>query len=178
LTGTLTLPERIGFVPEDRLRDALVPEWTIVENVALKNAGSARGRLPWGEFEREATALMERFDVRGDGPRARVASLSGGNQQKLVLARELEGDPSLLVVEQPTRGLDISASAAIHEQLLDARDRGAAVLVASADLDELLMLADRVIVAFDGRIREVERDAQAVGRAMLGLAESSAVAHS
>jgi simple sugar transport system ATP-binding protein len=87
----------------------------------------------------------------------------------LVLARELVGDPPLVVVEQPTRGLDIAASAAIHERLLAARDKGAAVVVVSADLDELLMLADRLLVTFGGRVREVARDRDEAGRAMLGL---------
>jgi simple sugar transport system ATP-binding protein len=87
----------------------------------------------------------------------------------LVLARELAGDPPLVVVEQPTRGLDIAASAAIHERLLAARDKGAAVVVVSADLDELLMLADRLLVTFGGRVREVARDRDEAGRAMLGL---------
>ncbi len=86
-----------------------------------------------------------------------------------MLARELAGDPQLVVVEQPTRGLDIAASAAIHERLLAARENGAAVVVASADLDELIMLADRLLVTFEGRVREVARDRDEVGRAMLGL---------
>ena len=169
IAGSLRLPASIGFVPEDRLRDALVPEWTIVENIALRGAGGMRGRLPWRQLNRRAAELMQRYDVRASGPGARVSTLSGGTQQKLVLARELAGDPTLLVVEQPTRGLDIAASAFVHDRLLEARDRGAAVVIASADLDELLMLADRVLVMFEGRVREVERDHLAVGRAMLGL---------
>jgi general nucleoside transport system ATP-binding protein len=167
--GSLQLPPRIGYVPEDRLRDALIPEWTVVENVALRDAGGAQGRIPWRTLERTTARLLQDYAVRADGPRSRVATLSGGNQQKLVLARELDGDPSLLVVEQPTRGLDIAASAAVHERLFAARDRGAALVIASADLDELIMLCDRMLVMFDGRLREVERDRQAVGRAMLGL---------
>jgi ABC-type uncharacterized transport system ATPase subunit len=167
--GTLELPSHIGFVPEDRQRDALIPEWTIAENLALRTAGTARGRVAWRAMERSAAELLDRFDVRADGPHAIVGALSGGNQQKLVLARELEGDPPLLVVEQPTRGLDIAASATIHERLLAARDGGAAVVIASADLDELIMLADRLLVMFEGRPIEVARDRDAVGRAMVGL---------
>jgi simple sugar transport system ATP-binding protein len=167
--GSLTLPAHIGFVPEDRLRDAIVPEWTVAENVALRAAGAARGFLPWRGIEEESAQLLREHDVRAEGPRARAATLSGGNQQKLVLARELAGNPGLLVVEQPTRGLDIAASAAVHDRLFEARDRGAAVVVASADLDELLMLCDRLLVMFDGRLDEVARDRQAAGRAMLGL---------
>jgi simple sugar transport system ATP-binding protein len=167
--GVLRLPRQIAYVPEDRLRDALVAEWTVVENLALRGAGEARGRVAWAALERTAADMLQKFDIRAESVRSRVAELSGGNQQKLVLARELAGDPPLIVVEQPTRGLDIAASAAVHEYLLEARDRGAAVVIASADLDELLMLAGRVLVTFGGRVREVERDRLAVGRAMLGL---------
>ena len=167
--GSLTLPERIGFVPEDRLHDALVPEWNVMENVALRGAGAARGSLPWRSIERESASLIREYDVRAEGPRAPVSTLSGGNQQKLVLARELAGDPALVVVEQPTRGLDIAASAAVHERLFEARDRGAAVVIVSADLDELLMLSDRLLVMFEGRLRETALDRHAAGRAMLGL---------
>ena len=140
-----------------------------MENVALRGAGVARGRLRWSALERTTASLLSHYDVRADGPRARVETLSGGNQQKLVLARELAGEPPLVVVEQPTRGLDIAASAAIHERLLAARDNGAAVVIASADLDELITLADRLLVTFEGRIREVARDRNEAGRAMLGL---------
>lgn len=167
--GSLELPRQIGFVPEDRLRDALVPEWTIIENVALRDAGTARGRLPWGSIERETAELLTQFGVAAGGPRTVVATLSGGSQQRLVLARELAGKPSLLVVEQPTRGLDIAATAAIHERLRAARDGGAAVVVVSADLDELIMLADRLLVMYEGRPTEVVREREALGRAMLGL---------
>jgi simple sugar transport system ATP-binding protein len=171
IAGELSLPSQIGFVPEDRLRDALIPEWSVTENVALRNAGSATGRIDWREFERTSASLLSDFDVRASSAHARVGTLSGGNQQKLVLARELAGDPALLVAEQPTRGLDVAASAAVHARLREARDRGAAVVVTAADLDELIMLADRLLVMFEGRAREVGLDRDAVGRAMLGLYE-------
>jgi simple sugar transport system ATP-binding protein len=86
-----------------------------------------------------------------------------------VLARELDGDPALVVAENPTRGLDVRASAAVHERLRQARDRGAAVVVYSSDLDEVLALADRVLVVHGGRVREAPREREAVGRLMLGL---------
>lgn len=167
--GALRLPARIGFVPEDRHRDALVLDFSIVENLALRGAGARRGRIAWSAIERRAGELMERFDIRAPGPRALVGSLSGGNQQKLVLARELDDAPQALVVESPTRGLDIAATAAVHRCLLDARDHGAAVVVYSPDLDEVLALADRLIVMFDGRAREVALDRDAAGRAMVGV---------
>lgn len=169
--GEITLPEEIGFVPEDRVRDALVPEWSLTENVALRGAGRAAGRIDWPAVRMKTEAMLHRFDVRASGPAASAQTLSGGNQQKLVLARELADEPPLVVVEQPTRGLDIAASAAIHDQLVAARDRGAAVVIASADLDELLMLADRVLVMFDGHAHEAGRDRDVVGRAMLGLGD-------
>jgi simple sugar transport system ATP-binding protein len=112
----------------------------------------------------------------------RAGALSGGNQQKLVLARELDADggterrtgddvvPAALVVESPTRGLDIRASAAVHARLREARDAGTAVVVYSSDLDEVLALADRVLTCYAGTVREVPADRAAVGRAILGLA--------
>jgi ABC-type uncharacterized transport system ATPase subunit len=98
-----------------------------------------------------------------------AATLSGVNQQKLVLGRELTAGPAALVVENPSRGLDIQATAAIHERLVDARNRGCAVMFYASDVDEVLSLADRVLVVAQGTIREVARDRDAAGRAMLGL---------
>jgi simple sugar transport system ATP-binding protein len=121
---------------------------------------------------------MRAFDVRGPDARAPMRALSGGNQQKLVLARELDdtiGGASssrermvALVVENPTRGLDVRATADVHARLRAARARGAAVIVYSSDLDEVLSLASRVLVAYAGTLREVPLDRGAVGRAMLG----------
>jgi simple sugar transport system ATP-binding protein len=123
---------------------------------------------------------MQAFDVRGPEAGAAMRTLSGGNQQRLVLARELDdafdGTPSTvdrslaLVIENPTRGLDVRATADVHARLRAARDRGAAVVVYSSDLDEVLSLASRVLVAYAGTLREVPLDRDAVGRAMLGSA--------
>jgi simple sugar transport system ATP-binding protein len=99
---------------------------------------------------------------------APVRTLSGGNQQKLVLARELEGAPTLVVAENPTQGLDVRAARAVRARLQEARDAGAGIVVYASDLDELLALADRVVVTFEGSVHEVSRDAEAIGRAMLG----------
>ncbi|HEU4564621.1 MAG TPA: ATP-binding cassette domain-containing protein [Gemmatimonadaceae bacterium] len=171
VAGELALPapERIGFVPEDRHRDAIIADWTLTENVALRGAGRARGILPWGRIARHTAALIAEHDVRAPSPEVPIGALSGGNQQKLVLARELDGRPLLLVVENPTRGLDIAATQAVQGRLRRARDAGAAVVLASSDLDEVLAIADRVVVMFAGRAREVPPDRDAVGRAMLGL---------
>ncbi len=167
--GRLERPSRIGFVPEDRQREALVLELSLTENVALRDAGSRRGRVPWSALADDAGALARQYDIRAASTDLPVSTLSGGNQQRLVLARELSAEPALIVMENPTRGLDLAASAAVHARILDARARGAAVVVYSSDLDELLALADRVIVAFGGRLRDVELDATAIGEAMLGV---------
>jgi simple sugar transport system ATP-binding protein len=167
--GTLKRPANVAFIPEDRHHDALALDLTLVENVALRSAGDARGRMRWGALARATRELLRAHDVRASGERAPARTLSGGNQQKLVLARELGGDPALVVAENPTRGLDVRASAAVHERLRRARDGGASVVVYSSDLDEVLALADRVLVVHAGRVREAPRERETVGRLMLGL---------
>ncbi|HEY4217770.1 MAG TPA: ATP-binding cassette domain-containing protein [Gemmatimonadaceae bacterium] len=169
LTGELALPTAIGFVPEDRHRDALVLDFDAAENVTLNGAGTRRGRIPWRSVRQRTESLINEFDVRGGGARSAVRALSGGNQQKLVLARELDGDPSLLVVENPTRGLDIRATHDIHERLRAAAARGMAVVMYSSDLDEVLSVADRILVVHAGMVVETERDRDIVGRSMLGV---------
>ena len=169
LEGHIELPPEVGFVPEDRHRDALILDFSLVENIALHGAGARRGRLPWRELEARTSALVATYDVRAPGSWVAARALSGGNQQKLVLARELERAPAALVAENPTRGLDIQATAAVHARLRAARARGVAVVVYSSDLDEVLGIADRVLVAYDGRVREVGGGREAVGRAMLGV---------
>jgi simple sugar transport system ATP-binding protein len=168
-SGELQLPAAIGFVPEDRHRDALVLEYDAAENVALKNVGERRGRLAWRSVRERTSSLVRDFDVRGAGPRSPVRSLSGGNQQKLVLARELDGTPSLVVVENPTRGLDIRATRDVHERLRTAAAAGTAVVMYSSDLDEVLALATRIFVVHVGAVLETARDRDLVGRAMLGV---------
>lgn len=176
-TGSVTIPAYVGFVPEDRQRDALIPDFTIVENVALRGAGMRRGRIAWGALRDEATTLVQRYDVRGGTPSVRARHLSGGNQQKLVVGRELEGAPSALVVENPSRGLDFNATDAVHARLRAARDAGAGVVVYSPDLDELLALVDRVIVVHAGRVSDAPLDREAIGRAMLGATVDPADTH-
>ena len=168
--GTLHLPPGVGFVPEDRHRDGVLLDFTLAENVALHGAGARRGLVPWQALREATGRLVERYDVRGGTAESPVRALSGGNQQKLVLARELAARPSVLVVENPTRGLDVRAAAAVHAQLRAARDAGAAVVVHSPDLDELLALADRVLALYAGSVREVPAEREAAGRAMLGVA--------
>ncbi|HSD00230.1 MAG TPA: ABC transporter ATP-binding protein [Casimicrobiaceae bacterium] len=166
--GSVTRPAALGFVPEDRHRDALMLDAPLDENIALRGAGARHGLMPWRAIREETRALIATHDVRASGPRAIARTLSGGNQQKLVLARELADSPEALVVENPSRGLDFHATAAVHRALRTARDSGAAVVMYSSDLDEVLMLADRVYVMFGGQLAEVPREREAVGRAMLG----------
>jgi simple sugar transport system ATP-binding protein len=167
--GRLDGPADVGFVPEDRQRDALVLNFPLYENVALRGAGSRRGTVPWHHMRDHTLELMGEFDVRAESEGSLAATLSGGNQQRLVLARELDGRPRVLVAENPTRGLDIQAMAAVHERLRAARDQGMAVVLYAGDLDEVLALADRVLVIADHKVREVPLDRELVGRAMLGL---------
>jgi simple sugar transport system ATP-binding protein len=127
--------------------------------------------MSWSALREETTGALEAYRVRTDGPDARASTLSGGNQQRLVLARELLPDPRLVVGDQPTRGLDVRATADVHDRLRAASARGAAVVVHSSDLDEVLALADRIVVAGGGRLREVVGDRERIGRAMLGLGE-------
>lgn len=168
-SGTLEIPDRVGFIPEDRHRDALVLEFALRENMALRGAGTRRGVMNWTAIGERTEALAREFDVRGGTPESRAGELSGGNQQKLVLARELDGSPALVVAENPTRGLDIRATAAVHDRLRAACAAGAAVVVYSSDLDEVLSLATRVLVVHAGAVRECPVDRDSVGRAMLGV---------
>jgi simple sugar transport system ATP-binding protein len=168
-SGRVRAPADIGLIPEDRHRDAVVLDFTLEENVAIRGAGARKGRVPWRGISRRADELLRRFDVRARGRRDRMATLSGGNQQKVVLARELDGNPKAIVAENPTRGLDIRATEFVRGQLRAARESGIAVVVYSSDLDELMELADRVLVVHAGVVAEVPRDPSLIGAAMLGL---------
>ena len=158
-----------ALIPEDRQRDALVMGFSLTENLALKGAGRRRGRMMWGRLRRRAFDLVAEYDIRTSSIDAHASELSGGNQQKLVLARELSDGPAIIVAENPTRGLDIRAAAAVRARLREAAAHGAAVLIHSGDLDEVLALATRVVAVHDGRLAEVPNERESVGRAMLGL---------
>ena len=168
-TGTVRLPARIGYVPQDRNADAIAGELTLTENVALAGAGARRGWIDWSEMRARTERIMLRFDIRAAGATAPAVTLSGGNQQRLVLARELEGNPLLVVADQPTRGLDLRATAEVHDRLRQASGSGTVVVLYSADLDELLALSDRIVVVVGGTLREIEGNREAIGRAMLGV---------
>jgi simple sugar transport system ATP-binding protein len=169
-SGTLQLPNDIGFIPEDRQHEALLMDESVAANVALHEAGKRRGWLGRRAMEAAAERLVRDNEIQASDVRASVSTLSGGNQQRLIAARELADRPSLLVAVNPTRGLDVVATASIQQQLRDAASAGMAIVYYTADLDELIDIADRVVVLFDGRVREVARDRDVVGRAMLGAA--------
>ena len=146
----------IGRIPEDRERDGVVGELDLASNLALERLESPEtsrlGLLRRGAMRARAAAAIEAFDIRCPGPDAPVRLMSGGNLQKVVLARALAGAPRLVLADQPTRGLDVAATAFVHERLLAAREQGTAVLLISEDLDELLALSDRIAVLHRGRL--------------------------
>jgi simple sugar transport system ATP-binding protein len=167
--GTVYHRGASAFIPEDRQRDSLIVGFSLTENIALRKARARRGRMNWPALRKETQRLVEEYDVRTNTIDAAAGDLSGGNQQRLVLARELSDSPTLVVAENPTRGLDIRATAAVHDRLREAAARGAAVILYSGDLDEVLALATRVIVVYRGRVTEMPNERHAVGLAMLGL---------
>jgi general nucleoside transport system ATP-binding protein len=165
----------MGHIPEDRQRRGLVLDFNLAENLALHDYGkepfSRFGWLNPRRWLRWAAGLLKEFDVRGGGPTTRASSLSGGNQQKVVVAREVSRDPSVLIAAQPTRGLDVGAIEFVHRRLVEQRDAGKAVLLVSHELEEILSLSDRILVLYEGRIvAEFPPDVseEEVGVAMLG----------
>jgi len=173
----------LGHIPEDRLRRGLVLEFTLAENLALhdyrKPPNSRFGWLQPRRILSWARRLLQEFDVRGGGPTARASALSGGNQQKVVVAREVERDPRLLIAAQPTRGLDVGAIEFVHRRLVQERDEGRAILLVSLELEEVLSLADRILVIYEGRIvGEFDPSAsdEELGIAMTGAGREAAAA--
>lgn len=175
-------PESLGHVPEDRLRMGLIRGFPAHENAILghhdEDAYCKRGFLQRLGIIGTTKDWMKSYDVRPDNPSLKAAAFSGGNQQKLVLAREMEHDPVLLVVGQPTRGVDIGAIEFIHKRLIAMRDEGKAVLLVSVELDEILSLADRILVMFDGHftgeLEASEADERKIGLLMAGVTDKAA----
>ena len=149
----------VGHVPEDRHRDGLVLEMMMSENIALqtyyKEPLSKKGILNYSNIIGYAKQLMQEFDVRAASEIVPASALSGGNQQKAIIAREVDRNPDLLIVSQPTRGLDVGAIEYIHKRLIQERDNGKAVLVVSFELDEILNVSDRIAVIHDGKIQGI-----------------------
>jgi simple sugar transport system ATP-binding protein len=166
-SGQIHLPEDIGFVPENRRDEALIDDFTLTENLALAGAGPRRGLMNWDFFTIAASKVLVDFSVSARTPEVRPQQLSGGNQQRFVLGRELRNDPSLLVLENPTQGLDISASAFVHEQMKQAAGKGAGVVFYSSDIDELAALSNRILVVSPDGIESVKPDRDAIGLALV-----------
>ena len=171
----------IAHVPEDRQSEGLIMDYTAWENVVFGYHGDPQFQsglfMNNAAIKEDATGKMERFDVRPPNPRLMAKNFSGGNQQKIVVAREIERDPDILLVGQPTRGVDIGAIEFIHKQIIALRDRGKAILLVSVELDEVLSLSDRIAVMFDGQIMgerlPQNTDERELGLLMAGVTEEA-----
>ncbi len=174
----------IAHVPEDRQREGLIMEFSAWENTAFgyhRDAAYRRGLFMNNKAIRKDTeGKIERFDVRPPNPRLSAKNFSGGNQQKIVLAREIEQNPDVLLVGQPTRGVDIGAIEFIHQQIVALRDAGAAILLVSVELDEIMGLSDRIAVMFDGVITgermPADTNEQDLGLLMAGITDAKGAA--
>jgi simple sugar transport system ATP-binding protein len=170
------LRHKVSMLPEEPLRNACVPRMSVADNMAFRRFDQAPyAKGPWlnrSAFRRAAEELIARYRVKTSSPDAPISTLSGGNVQRAVLARELSGEVDVLVAANPVFGLDFAAVADIHAQIMAARNRGAAVLLVSEDLDELLELADRIVVMFNGRLvyeaPAAKADLTEIGRHMAG----------
>jgi len=172
LTPAAMIRAGVGRVPDDRTGTGLVADMTVMENLSTEiyrlPGFSKRGMLNFKALASRAAQLMDVFDIRCAGPSEPVRKLSGGNMQKLILARVLSQGPHLILANQPTWGLDVGATAAVHQHLLDAARRGAGVILISEDLDELFQLSDRIQVMYQGHLSTSE-DTATVDRPRLGL---------
>ena len=152
------ITDNVSHVPEDRNAQGLIGDMSIAENLVLKATDQPQFSKGHGlllnkpAIHEYAEEMVKKYDVRCTSTEQTVRSLSGGNQQKVILARELESQPSLLVMAHPTRGLDIGAAGFVHEQMIAARQRGVGILLISADFDEILEMSDRILVCFEGQI--------------------------
>ena len=172
----------IAHVPEDRQREGLIMDYAAWENVAFgyhHDPKYQRGMfMDNAAIKADTVAKMERFDVRPPDPKLAAKSFSGGNQQKIVLAREMERNPDLLLIGQPTRGVDIGAIEFIHQQIVALRDQGKAILLVSVELEEILSLSDRIAVMFDGRMMgerlPADTDEKELGLMMAGMTKGEA----
>ena len=148
----------IGRVPEDRIETGLMMDLSVEENLILENHISPnfhnKGLINFKNIHHFSDVLIKEYNIKTAGRNAEVKSLSGGNLQKLILARELDGKPILVVASQPTRGLDVGAMEYIHQRMLEEKERGAAVVLISEDLDEIFTLSDRIIVMYEGEVME------------------------
>jgi simple sugar transport system ATP-binding protein len=170
----------LGYVPSDRYRTALLADFSIAENLVLSKAAQPPftrwGFLNGRAILAHAEKLVKAFNIRTPSATTAVGKLSGGNAQKVVLARELAHQPSVLLVAQPTRGVDVGAIEFIHQELIHQRDQGMAILLISTELEEILNLSDRIVVLYEGEIMGecpgAEADLQQVGLMMAGARQS------
>lgn len=175
------LPREIGerglaHIPSDRYRMGFLSDFTVAENLFLQRIYgqpfTQRGWLNWRSIYKEAEKLVEAFDIRTPSVQTLAGKLSGGNVQKMILARELSREPRILMAAQPTRGLDVSAIEYVHRRLIEQRDAGVAILLISTELDEIMALSDRIAVMYEGRIVDVvdadDADVHEIGLIMAG----------
>lgn len=170
----------VAYVPEDRHRDGILGAATVTDNLLLGSQRSAANRraglIQWRRVREHAVETIDRYTIKTPGPDAPAGNLSGGNIQRLILARAFDREPSVLVLQNPTRGLDLRSARFVYDRVNEARDRGCAVVLISEDLDELSLLADRMVVLYSGRIvgerRRGDYDAYALGRLMAGVQET------
>jgi simple sugar transport system ATP-binding protein len=178
LPGTLT-GQHLAYIPEERMRDGIIQEFTVSENEVLRDfyrpPFSRNGFLFLRVIAEYADKLISRFQIKTPSRDTPAKNLSGGNMQKVVLARELSREPRVLVAAQPTRGVDIGATEYVHALLLKEREKGTAILLVSEDLDEILGLSDRIAVIYEGQIMDVvecdEATAEQLGLLMAGVKE-------
>jgi simple sugar transport system ATP-binding protein len=168
----------LAHVPEDRQRMGLITEFKAYENLIFgyhhQQPFSKSSILKENEILSHSRKVMKDYDVRPQSPNLITSNFSGGNQQKIILSRELNKNPKVLLVGQPTRGVDIGAIEFIHQRLIDMRNKGAAILLVSVELEEVLSLSDRIVVMFDGKIvgERVNKDVtdREIGLLMAGIA--------
>ncbi len=164
--------EKIAHIPEDRRQRGIISNYTIAENLILGNHYHLPFNnglsLNFNKINNHANKLIKDFDIRPTDKDNLLKSLSGGNQQKVIVAREFYGEPKLLIAAQPTRGLDVGSIEFVHQQLLSERHKGKAILLVSADLEEILSLSDRIAVIYEGKIVDI-LDAQKTREKELGL---------
>jgi ABC-type uncharacterized transport system ATPase subunit len=173
----------IGYIPEDRQEDGLVAGFSVADNLVLdvynEPAYSSGIALNLGTIHKTATERVADFDIRTTSTATAAGTLSGGNQQKVILAREIGRDIRLLVASQPTRGLDVGSIEFVHRRIVEERDQGVAVLIISSELDEIYALSDRIAVMYEGKItgfRDPDVPAEELGMLMAGATDADAAA--
>jgi simple sugar transport system ATP-binding protein len=165
----------LSYIPEERIRDGVIGAFSVAENTILQNTGDyTRGRIffNFAAIHQHAAGLIDNFNIKTPSAQTPTKNLSGGNMQKLILARELSRKPAVLIASQPTRGVDISATEYIQHVLIEQRSAGVAILLISEDLDEILALSDRIAVIYEGKIVGIldraDGDAETLGMMMAG----------